>query len=78
MKNSACESWHRCWNDESDEEYKGINLKKVTGVYEMKKQLFLCDYCDFKSSKMEIVTDHFKAGHITTTELNAGSVTRKS
>ena len=33
----GCENWHRCWSNESDLEYKGINLKGVTGVYDMKK-----------------------------------------
>ena len=58
-----CESWHRCWNNESDLKYQGINLKGITGIYDMKKQFFPCDYCNYKSIKMENVTEHFKTKH---------------
>ena len=29
----------------------------------MKKQTFPCDYCNFKSEKMENVVNHFKTHH---------------
>ena len=56
----GCECWHRCWNTKSDLEYKGINLKKVTGVYDMKKQMFPCDNCKYKGNTMENVLIHFE------------------
>ena len=59
----ACESWHRCFDDKSDEEFRGINLKGITGVFDMKKQMFPCDYCNFKSNNMEKVLQHFKTKH---------------
>ena len=29
----------------------------------MKKQMFPCDYCNFKSNKMETVVNHFQTKH---------------
>ena len=45
------------------QKYRGINLKGVTGIYDMKKQMFPCDYCKFKSNKMESVVEHFETKH---------------
>ena len=37
------ESWHRFFDDE---EFRGINLKGITGAFDMKKGMFLCDNCN--------------------------------
>ena len=40
------ESWHRFFDDE---EFRGINFKGITGVFDM----FPCDNCNFKNNNME-------------------------
>ena len=44
-------------------EYRGINLKGVSEVFNMKKQMFPCDYCSYKSNKMVNVVSHFETKH---------------
>jgi hypothetical protein len=52
--------------NKSNQEYRGINLKGVTGIFDIQKQMFPYDYCKFKSKvlKMESVVEHFITKHL--------------
>ena len=56
--------WHRCFTDEDDNSYMGINIPgMVEDDDDFEIQTFPCDYSEYTSKSMDNVKKHFQVKH---------------
>ena len=69
VKQDICDNicwcgYHKCFNDDEDNELKGINVAKLREDYENSLQeVFQCEVCIYKSENMENTKNHFMSNH---------------